>query len=395
GLSSIHWRESWKYGLRAFRYCHLNLGHAIAAIRYAAATLGWQAKLLTSHSDDDLALLLALNKGKTGTGTADGESLDISPPEYEHPGVLLLISTVRERQARMESVPFLARQVDNGPWFGHANRLSRGNVQDWPGIDTVDEATRKPLSQEETQQLADRPPLHVSSPDMKAAQLIRQRRSGQHYDGHSPLSKTGFFGLLDCCLARPGHPPWDLFPWPSRIHLILMVHRVTDLSPGLYALVRRADFLRPMQDTLHRPFLWEAVTDAPHLPLYRLAHGEMRELATHISCQQEIAGDGAFSVGMLGELDAALTIGPWGYRRIHWEAGILGQTLYLEAEALGMRGTGIGCYFDDVFHQWLGIQDSQLQSMYHFTVGNPLEDSRLQTRPPYQHIQGRAFFAST
>ena len=36
GLSSIHWREAWKYGERAFRYCQLDVGHALAALRYAA-----------------------------------------------------------------------------------------------------------------------------------------------------------------------------------------------------------------------------------------------------------------------------------------------------------------------------------------------------------------------
>ena len=36
GLSSIHWREAWKYGERAFRYCQHDIGHALAAMRIAA-----------------------------------------------------------------------------------------------------------------------------------------------------------------------------------------------------------------------------------------------------------------------------------------------------------------------------------------------------------------------
>ncbi|WP_162232491.1 SagB/ThcOx family dehydrogenase, partial [Methylogaea oryzae] len=39
GLSSVHWREAWKYGERAFRYCQHDVGHALAALRYAAAAL--------------------------------------------------------------------------------------------------------------------------------------------------------------------------------------------------------------------------------------------------------------------------------------------------------------------------------------------------------------------
>jgi hypothetical protein len=57
--------------------------------------------------------------------------------------------------------------------------------------------------------------------------------------------------------------------------------------------------------------------------------------------------------------------------------------LYLEAEAAGVRGTGIGCFFDDGMHGLLGLKDARYQSLYHFTVGGPLEDTRLTTLPAY------------
>jgi hypothetical protein len=61
--------------------------------------------------------------------------------------------------------------------------------------------------------------------------------------------------------------------------------------------------------------------------------------------------------------------------------------LYLEAEAAGVRGTGIGCFFDDAVHELLGLSGLRYQSLYHFTVGAPLSDGRLQTLPPYGHLQ--------
>ena len=81
--------------------------------------------------------------------------------------------------------------------------------------------------------------------------------------------------------------------------------------------------------------------------------------------------------------------GAWWYRRLFWEAGALGQVLYLEAEAAGVRGTGIGCYFDDACHQALGLAGDDWQSLYHFTVGGPVEDVRLRTIAPYAHLEGR------
>ena len=47
--------------------------------------------------------------------------------------------------------------------------------------------------------------------------------------------------------------------------------------------------------------------------------------------------------------------GDWFYRRLFWECGLIGQVLYLEAEAAGARATGIGCYYDDPVHEVLGL----------------------------------------
>ncbi|MBF0161517.1 MAG: SagB/ThcOx family dehydrogenase [Magnetococcales bacterium] len=384
GLSSIHWREAWKYGLRAYRYCQLDVGHAAAALRYAAAALGWQAEIVTEAADADLAHLMAL--------TATQEPAD---PEAEHPDLLLLIRTTPTPVTTAPtvdcSVAALAAQVADGPWLGQANRLSPLHRHAWPEIDQVAQATWKGHTPAENGLAAPLPPLEPGHPDLPAARLIRQRRSAQRYDGHTHLGKAAFFRILDACLPRPHASPWDLRPGTPRIHLLLMLHRVTDLAPGLYALPRREEALPLLQRALQATFPWERVAEAPaHLPLYRLAQGDLRGVAQQLSCRQEIAADGAFSLGMLGEFTAALAQqGAWAYRSLFWEAGMLGQTLYLEAEAEGIRGTGIGCYFDDTFHQLLGLQGEAWQSLYHFTVGGPLVDNRLQSRPAYHHLQGR------
>ena len=106
-----------------------------------------------------------------------------------------------------------------------------------------------------------------------------------------------------------------------------------------------------------------------------------RALATQVSCRQEIAGDGAFA-GMLAEYQARLVAhGPSFYRRMFWEAGAIGQVLYLEAE-VAMRATGIGCFFSMTRCTRLGFRDLAFQSLYHFTIGGPVDDPRLTTLPP-------------
>jgi len=87
---------------------------------------------------------------------------------------------------------------------------------------------------------------------------------------------------------------------------------------------------------------------------------------------------------MLAEYQASLAAhGPSFYRRLFREAGAIGQVLYLEAEAAGVRSTGIGCFFDDPVHQAFGLKDLAFQSLYHFTVGGAVDDPRLTTLPAY------------
>ena len=91
---------------------------------------------------------------------------------------------------------------------------------------------------------------------------------------------------------------------------------------------------------------------------------------------------------MLAEFEGLLRRrGAWSYPRLFWEAGLVGQVFYLEAEAAGVRGTGIGCFFDDPVHEILGVKDLTVQSLYHFTIGGAVEDVRLQTLSPYHHIR--------
>jgi len=85
---------------------------------------------------------------------------------------------------------------------------------------------------------------------------------------------------------------------------------------------------------------------------------------------------------MLADMGAARAQ-PWRYRDLYWETGMLGHVLYLEAEAAAIRATGIGCYFDDEMHALLGIREPEWQSLYHFTMGGPVDDTRLTTLPAY------------
>lgn len=372
GLTSITWREAWKYGERAFRYCQHDVGHALGALRFAAAALGWRVLLLPEWDDARLARLLGVDRAE-----------DFAGAERETPELLVRV-IVNEAAATILSPP-----ADSGSeWFGRANQLSQSHVE-WPVIDEAIAASeRKAASAKESESgdlVAWPPPLSPAC-GHSAGQLIRQRRSAVDFDGATSISREAFLAILDTTLPRTSAPPFDAWPFPPRLHLVLFVHRVTELEPGLYIWLRApADALR---QAFHANLNWEAVTDsAMTAPLYRLGRGDLRDFARTLSCHQDIAADGAFSLGMLARFEPVLRErGATAYRELFWEAGMIGQALYLAAEAAGVRGTGIGCYFDDVLHRALGLAGHDWQSLYHFTIGGPVEDLRLRTAPPYAHL---------
>ena len=128
GLSSVYWREAWKYGERAFRYCQHDAGHAIGALRIAAATLGWSALVLDEVADETIAALLGLDR-----------AADFEGAERENAEVLMavgpggVVRTIFEAEAVQE----LKRQR----WYGSANRLSRDEPVPWEAIDAVSAAS--------------------------------------------------------------------------------------------------------------------------------------------------------------------------------------------------------------------------------------------------------------
>ena len=228
---------------------------------------------------------------------------------------------------------------------------------------------------------------------INAVRLVKQRRSCLSLDGITSISAETFYGVLDRLLPRAGVPPWDVWPWPPHLHCGIFVHRVRGLPSGLYLFERSPTVHERLRSALRGDFLWKRPEGCPeYLPLFGLVEGDFREQAQVVSCHQEIAGDGVFSLGMIAEFAESIrATGAWWYRKLFWESGLLRQVLYLEAEAAGVRGTGIGCYFDDAFHKLLSLGGDHFQSLYHFTVGGPVDDPRLITLSAYSHLDSARF----
>jgi SagB-type dehydrogenase family enzyme len=116
------------------------------------------------------------------------------------------------------------------------------------------------------------------------------------------------------------------------VTLYVYLHRVRGCEPGVY----RWDKSGGRLEHLHR--------------------GNVEGIAAYLSLEQPLAGNACFAVSMIADLaEAARVFGNRGYRYVHFEAGAIGQRLYVGAETLGWNATGMGAFYDDDVHRYLGF----------------------------------------
>lgn len=332
-LTSIAWREAWKYQDRAYRYCLHDIGHAWQSVTLAARAMGCTSYAVGDFPDDDIAELCRLSKD-------------------EWPMLILELSG----ELHGESIP---TSLD-GEWHGGVpNQLSRETIV-YPHIEEIHAATKL------NRHMRAAEPARTGSGEIELAppassgrlfgDAARSRRSALDFiGGMRTITPAQLSAVLRAALQ-----PLDAdFASTRFIQLYLYVHRVDDLAPGVY---------RYWPESLE--------PESPGLELVK--PGDQRFAAAGLSLGQDLAGNACVAFSMIADIDRAVrAFGDRGYRYVHFEAGAIGQRLYLAAEALGLGATGIGAFFDDAVHGYLDLAPEDGQVVYHFAIGYPIPDPRL------------------
>lgn len=305
-LSSIAWREVWKYGARAYRYVHHDIGHAWESLAQAAFALG--ARVRARGLFDDAAM---------------AERFGLAEDEWP---VLAL---------EIWGAPLETRAEVQKEWFGGVPNAISVREERIELIETVHSAGR-----------------HVgegAGPAMPAvrgrslAEVARRRRSALDFVGGERRIRLE---ELEALLGWAGQG--FAADWEGRfVRLWLYVHRVEGLAPGIYD-----DGLKMVRE------------------------GDQRVAAAGLSLGQDLAGNACVAFSLVADLERATDLyGDRGYRMAHWEAGLIGQRMYLAATAMGFGATGIGAFFDDRVREYLGLEQGEV--VYHFACGYPVVDPRL------------------
>ncbi|MDQ6759153.1 MAG: SagB/ThcOx family dehydrogenase [Acidobacteriota bacterium] len=339
-LTSIAWREAWKYHDRAYRYCLHDIGHAWQAVALAAEAMGCDVAAVGNFPDDDVAQLCRLNQD-------------------EWPMLVIEVSG--------GGIPVRQIEAQRPVWFGgRANQLSKETTA-YPWIDRIHEATKNSSAISMiTRTSAFQPPgtgcgeITLPSPGTSQrgfGDVTRLRRSALDFMGGM---RSISLPQLSAILAVSTHRLVADFCSASFIQLYLYAHRVDGLASGVYR-------------------VWPKFTEREETTLQEIKSGDQRVVAAGLSLGQDLAGNACVTFSMIGDLERATRAhGERGYRYVHFEAGAIGQRLYLAAESFGMGATGIGAFYDEEVHRYLNILPEQGQVVYHFAVGYPVPDPRLE-----------------
>ena len=336
-LTSIAWREAWKYRDRAYRYCLHDIGHAWQALALAARAIGCDTFATGHFPDDPVAQFCRLR-------------------EDEWP---MLIVEVR-------GAPIPVREPDarETVWYGGlANQVSN-EIVEYPSIDRIHNATK--LINSPCRGIATAEPARVGSGEITLpppssspasttrpfGEIARMRRSALNFLGGTQSMSLPQLSVVLTATTRSFRAD---FTGAHFIQLYLYVHRVDELQPGVYR-------------------YWPE-----HAELEQIRSGDQRVAAAGLSLGQDLAGNACVSFSMIGDLDRAVrSHSDRGYRYVHFEAGAIGHRLYIAAEALGLGATGIGAFYDEEVHRYLNLTPAQGQVIYHFAIGYPVPDLRLE-----------------
>jgi SagB-type dehydrogenase family enzyme len=330
GLTSIFWREAWKYGERAYRYCCHDLGHAMMSVLLAARALGLPGGAVAHFSDLRLARLLGL------AGSDEAPMAFLVFPAQKHetgfsPAPVQPVSGIPNELSAEEVRYDLVLGI-------HASTVLPDPAGPLPRISISNQGIA-----------AGHSILSGPAQDAPLGTIVRRRRSALDFDARTPpMERREMEHLLDFATRDwradwRGNFPAEMLPFESGadfVALYLYVHRVRDCEPGVYR--------------------W----DQQNRKLEQLHPGNVQRVAAFLSLEQSLAGNSCFTISMIADLgEAARVFGNRGYRYVYFEAGAIGQRLYVGAEALGWNATGIGAFYDDDVHRYLGFLEEGSDSV--------------------------------
>ncbi len=340
-LTNVFGRYGGRYANRGYRYALIDTGHIAENLRLAAAAEGYGELGFARFDDERLDALLGIDGDSeavcfvsaVGAASAPGEAAGSAASPARR---------LVERDPRAALAP--GRSVLR---YHRATQLVRSAAG--PG-----DAALRP---EPAPELEGDPLRARLDPRVSVEAAIRARRSPLAF---LPLAiDAADFGFV-LAMARAGA---RLERVPG-VELFAIAHRVSGLSPGLYA------------------------SDGRRLALRRA--GDLRVALADACLGQDKAAIAAAALLMVARpAPAAARAGPRAYRDLLIESGAIGQRIYLAAESCGLAARNLAAFHDDDLAALLGFGPDDRAVLHLTLVGREDADAAAAARgEPLQQAKG-------
>lgn len=312
-LTSVFWRNAWRYEERAYRHAYWDSGTILANLLAVAADCGVRSSVAAGFVDGRVNALV----GVDGEHEAAVALVRLGPFSRTEEAVVPRAS-LPEVAASAVSIEFPAiNRMHEASSLVDAKAVQRYRVIELGG--------------------AAAPPLLAAGLPLDT--VIRQRRSTRRFATQA-ISQAHFMALMASARSSAGTRDAEGF---GSVELSVIVHAVEGVDPGVYR-------WRDGELCMERPGVW-------------------RERAVHLALDQDAAGQAAVNFCFWSRLPDVLAIhGNRGYRAAQLAGAISGGRVYLAAHALGLGATGL-TFYDDEMAGFLGLPAAETVVLFLVVCG--------------------------
>ncbi len=332
-LTSLAWRNAWKYGARSYRHWFWDSGVITANLLATGVSVGLKCGLITGFVDSEVDRLLCLSERKeaavvlapVGLGLAGSRAMEMRLISRLSPEV---------NPVSIEEIEFPLI------WETHqsSSLKSKDEVKTW-----VQDRQRFPGGLVAGNEI----PLRPLKYDIEAPSLgdVILRRGSARRFARLPISLEQLSTIID---ASTSAIPLDFLKRrETLIDVYLIANEVRELRAGAYFCNRRAGCLE------------------------QLKVGQFRAVSGYLCLEQPLFSDASTVFYLMTNLKSVIgALGNRGYRAAQFEAGVVAGKLYLSAYSLSMGASG-STFYDDAVTEFFSPHAKDKSTMIAVGVGIP------------------------
>ena len=339
-LTSLAWRNAWKYQSRSYRHWFWDSGVLTSNLLATAASAKLDAQLVMGFSDRSVDKLLCLEEGKEASIVLISLGRDSN--------IMASQSTQDVSEFKPEMLSLSRNEMTyDAIWKMHeaSSLYEAEDVRSWT------QGTREiPLPKETVSNDIVTYPLIVerggdSLQEPTLEEVILRRGSTRRFSS-SPIS----FGQLSEIIINSTTPlPMDFLDEKNttNVHIYFIANAVEGLPSGAYYFNRE------------------------RMRLAQIKQGELRKISGYLCLDQPLFSVASVVFFLMTDLNVMLNrYGNRGYRASQFEAGVVAGNIYLSAYAVGIGASG-STFYDDSVTEFFSPHAAEKSTMIAVGIGNP------------------------